>query len=106
MGAPNGLGLPDLTKKLAHWVAQLLSRNHVWNFQAWTPPPLNKPDTDDSFYFIHCLEYFHQKYFIYFTADGIMVVFSITDEGSFEMLQDLHQQVDRNLKDTVSLSLN
>lgn len=39
------------------------------------------------------------------SADGIMVVFSITDEGSFEMLQDLHQQVDRNLKDTACVLL-
>ena len=41
----------------------------------------------------------------YNAADGIMVVFSITDEASYEMLQDLHQQVDRNLKDTVSSAL-
>ena len=40
--ASNGLGPPNPTKKLAHWVDLLshpLSRNHVWNFQGWTLPP-------------------------------------------------------------------
>lgn len=33
-------------------------------------------------------------------ADGIMIVFSITDEGSFEMLKELHQQVERNISES------
>ena len=41
-----------------------------------------------------------QKFII--SADGIMIVFSITDEGSFEMLKELHQQVERNISESVS----
>ena len=40
--------------------------------------------------------------FLLVSADGIMIVFSITDEGSFEMLKELHQQVERNISESVS----
>ena len=41
--APNDLGPPNLTKKLAHWVdlfGQPLSRNHVFEIFRWTLSPL------------------------------------------------------------------
>ena len=40
--ALNGLGPPNPTKKLGHWVGQPLSWNHFFEISRGEPPPLNE----------------------------------------------------------------